>query len=452
MNRESVLYPIYLDLRAHRVVMVGAGRVAERRLRRLLDSGAEIVVVAPQATRAIETWAEANRLRLERRPFRPADLDGARLAFIAAGDPALNVLVHDAARERGVLLNDAERAETADFHVPAVTRTGDVQVAVSTGGRDPSSAARLRDVLGEWLGSFDLDSTDSTSSRPRAQAEFDEGRIRAGRRRVAIVGAGPGDPGLLTVRALDRLERADIVYYDRLVGPAILDRIPARVEQVYVGKTVGDANRANIGDLLVASFREGQRVVRLKGGDPGLFGRVGEELLALARHGIDFEIVPGISALHGVPAAAGIPITYRELASEVVIRSGHAAPYPRVKSEGTTTETTWVYFMAVARLARIVEELRAEGVPGDMPVAVIERGTLPDQRVITASLAEIVERTEELRIEPPALVVIGEVVRFRNLAELDARHGETEGAHSSTGAPGNLHQPNPEMLETPWND
>ncbi|HLU46937.1 MAG TPA: uroporphyrinogen-III C-methyltransferase [Planctomycetota bacterium] len=443
------LFPIYLQLRDRTVVVIGAGRVAERRLRRLLDTEATIRVVAPQATPAIEEWDRKGRIALARRPFEPSDLDGAQLAFLCVGDPALNARVHEAADERGVLLNDAEVASRADFHVPAVASREEVQIAVSTGGTDPSLAAKIRDVLNEWLASPEgvriaesrAHGSDLDASEPAAP-------------RVSIVGAGPGDPGLLTLRALDRLERADVVYYDRLVGPAILERIPGRVELVYVGKDLGRAHRANIGELLIRSSQEGLRVVRLKGGDPGLFGRLGEELIALARAGVDFEIVPGVSSLLAGPAAAGFPITYRELSNQVVIRSGHLAGDPPRSGASQRSDTTWVYFMAVGRLAEIVASLEREGVSRDTPVAVIERGSLPEQRVVTSNLASIVDRARDAEIEAPALVVVGDVVRFSNLEalanEIETATDEDRGSFAEAGGASEAEAPSPQRMEAPW--
>jgi uroporphyrin-III C-methyltransferase/precorrin-2 dehydrogenase/sirohydrochlorin ferrochelatase len=244
-----------------------------------------------------------------------------------------------------------------------------------------------------------------TAARPETHAAGRE----AGR--VALVGAGPGDPGLLTIRARDLLAGADIVYYDRLVSDAIVSTIPPPVELVYVGKEVGCATRANVEELLVESARAGKRVVRLKGGDPLIFGRGGEEILALERAGIDYEVVPGVSALTAVPGAAGIPLTHRGVASEIVVRSGH-----RVSPE-RAVETTYVYFMAATRLPRIVEELRAEGLPDSTPVAIVQRGTLPEQKVLVSELGSLLDATAREAVETPALIVAGDMVKFRDLRE-----------------------------------
>jgi uroporphyrin-III C-methyltransferase len=248
------------------------------------------------------------------------------------------------------------------------------------------------------------------------------------------VGAGPGDPGLLTLRAAALLESADVVYYDRLVSASILERIPARVEKVYVGKEVGCPARADIEALLARSAREGKRVVRLKGGDPFVFGRGGEEMLELRRAGIEFEVVPGVSALSSVPGWAGIPVTARGVADEIVVRSGHAgaagdddeADEPVGSGAASAARarrgsgTTYIYFMAVRRLAHVVEELRREGLPSSTPVAVIQKGTLPEQKVLVSDLGSLLATAEREPPESPALVVAGEVVRFAVLDESQA--------------------------------
>jgi uroporphyrin-III C-methyltransferase/precorrin-2 dehydrogenase/sirohydrochlorin ferrochelatase len=438
------LVPFFFDLRGRRFVIVGAGRVAERRTRALLPSGAELIVVAPLGTDTFREWALEGSVEWRQRAFEPADLDGATFALIAVNSPAVAAAARDAARARAVLVCDAGDGTKCDYQFPAIAEHGDIRVAVSTSGKSPALAAAVRDQVSDLLSTSplaeSLDSLPDRRSARRVAGPSNAGSRRAGsvanpiRPRISIVGAGPGDPGLLTLRGRERIDEADVVFFDRLVGAAILDLVPPHAEKVYVGKEVGDDERPDIGALLVAAYRAGRRAVRLKGGDPGIFGRVGEELIALHRAGVEFEVVAGVSSLSAVPLAAGIPVTYRDVAQELVVRTGHLASPPA--SSGTDANpssasmrpgverrargpdrTTWVYFMAVASLDAIVAELLAEGASMATPVAVIERGTRPDQKVLLAELGNVAEQASGRRIAPPALIVVGDVVRF---ADLDA--------------------------------
>jgi uroporphyrin-III C-methyltransferase/precorrin-2 dehydrogenase/sirohydrochlorin ferrochelatase len=414
------LYPVFLKLRERPVLFAGGGSVAERRVERLLEAGARLTLVSPELTprlAALErrgkfAWI-ARRLQIE--DLEPGSLEPGAIVMVATGDRALAEMLRSRSDPglAGPLLNVADDESLSDFHVPATAARGQVRIAVSTGGESPRAAAVLSRELQRWLDANEPLVAEAmaqrrglgTAARPETHAAGRE----AGR--VALVGAGPGDPGLLTIRARDLLAGADIVYYDRLVSDAIVSTIPPPVELVYVGKEVGCATRANVEELLVESARAGKRVVRLKGGDPLIFGRGGEEILALERAGIDYEVVPGVSALTAVPGAAGIPLTHRGVASEIVVRSGH-----RVSPE-RAVETTYVYFMAATRLPRIVEELRAEGLPDSTPVAIVQRGTLPEQKVLVSELGSLLDATAREAVETPALIVAGDMVKFRDLRE-----------------------------------
>ncbi|MEM7231832.1 MAG: uroporphyrinogen-III C-methyltransferase [Planctomycetota bacterium] len=395
-------YPIFLQLTERPVLLIGGGRVAERRIPRLLESGARVTVVSPEVRPAIEKLARSGTIEWRKRGFEPGDLDGAFLALLAVGDPELLAVVVEESRERGVLLNTAEDATTCDFHVPAVSGHEEARVAISTGGESPELSKSLRRRLDRWL-----------------EVQVKHARREAMGVRVALVGAGPGDPGLLTVRGQEWLDRADVVYYDRLVPEELLKTLSPEPELVYVGKEVGCATRANITELMIESARRGQTVVRLKGGDPILFGRGGEEMRALRAAGIDFELVPGVSALCSAPGSAGIPVTYRRLASELIVRSGHPLTDLDEGAANRWRETTFVYFMAVGRLSLVVRELLRDGVPATTPVAIVHKGTQDGERVLDGRLDTIVDLVKEAHIEAPSLVVVGDVVRFRDPADFD---------------------------------
>jgi len=395
-----------------------------------------VTLVSPELVAPLRELHDAEQFRWLTRRFEWQDLEGVDVVFTATGDHELAREIHQRAHEQGnVLVNLAEDATLCDFHVPATTSNPDVSVAVSTGGASPRAASRIRDWLDSWLEDNHArvaaaleagrdEASSPPSSDPATNPGSSEAAEAARTDKVYIVGAGPGDPGLLTVRARDLLQRADIVFYDRLVGPEVLAGIPASAEQVYVGKSVGCAHRANIAELLITAARAGQRVVRLKGGDPMVFGRGGEEILALEHAHIPYEIVAGVSALSSVAAAGGFPITYRGISSEIVVRSGHNLEDPAIRGAATipsTTEprgTTYVYFMPARRLSPIVEELLAEGVTPSTPVALVQRGTLPEQKVLHSSLGELISRAEAETVETPALLVVGEVVRFREPGRL----------------------------------
>jgi uroporphyrin-III C-methyltransferase/precorrin-2 dehydrogenase/sirohydrochlorin ferrochelatase len=409
------LYPLFLDLDGKPVLVVGGGPVALRRAEKLVESGARVTVVSPEFVQGLGELRDAGAIRIEERRFAPPDMDGMALVLFATGDRQLAARAREEAARRRILFSSAESQELSDFHVPAVVSSGPASVAISTGGASPRAAARIRDGLAAWL---------------RAAESFAREAALPGRgpapARVYIVGAGPGDPALLTVKALAVLASAEVVYHDRLVSDAVLDVIPASARKVYVGKEVGCAHRANIHALLAGSAREGKRTVRLKGGDPLIFGRGGEEILALRREGIDFEVIAGVSALSSVPAAAGIPITLRGVAAEVIIRSGHRLASDRSGAgPAPGSGRTHIYFMAASRLKEVAAELLEEGLPPATPAAVIQKGTLPDQKVLRTTVGELGRVAARDSIETPALLVAGEVVEFHDLARfLELIEGE----------------------------
>ena len=416
---KTPLFPIFLNLEDRPVLVVGGGNVATRRVPRLLEANARLTVVSPALTPPLASLRDEGRFQWLPRRFRASDLeqlevDGGKLDdfdLVCVAVPPAEAAPIRAAFEarfgrsrRPTWVNWADSAASSDFHFPAVARRGDVQVAVSTGGRNPRGAARLRNQLEPRLG----------AGTAVADADGTPGGTRSGR--VILVGAGPGDPELLTLRAQALLESADVVFYDRLVSQAILETIPEDVESVYVGKEVGRATRANICELLITAARAGKRVVRLKGGDPFVFGRGGEEILTLRQAGVDVQVVPGISALSAVPGSAGIPLTHRGLASQVIVRSGHRLP----KGTGptgsaplpTSDETTYVYFMAARRIAEAANELQNEGVSADTPAALVQHGTLPQQAVLKGRLGGLAAEATRQNVEAPALLVVGKTVEF----------------------------------------
>lgn len=403
----SSLYPLFHKLENRRVTLVGGGSVALRRIRRLLTAGARVTVISPEALEEITVLDEEGELDWKKRTYRRGDIEKADLVLTATGDRKLSESVREEAREIGILFNSAEDEGLCDFHVPGLVDAGALKLALSSDGQDPALVAAVSRQLESWL-----------EARETAKAEAPAGKKQpaASPGKVYLVGAGPGDPDLLTVKAAGLLKNAELVCHDRLVSEEVLGLIPRSAEKIYVGKEVGCGREIDPVELMIAAASEGRSVVRLKGGDPVLFGRGAEEMIALAEAGIDYEIVPGVSALCSVAISAGIPVTHREVASEVIIRSGHAMKDDSTNEdldEKATRGTTFVYFMAVNRLEQVVEDLRAEGVREETPVAIVENGTLPGERVICSELSEIVREAAAADIRPPSLILVGEVVRLR---------------------------------------
>jgi uroporphyrin-III C-methyltransferase / precorrin-2 dehydrogenase / sirohydrochlorin ferrochelatase len=463
-------YPIALELEGCRCTVIGGGDIAEQKARGLVEAGAQVTVVSEVFTEGLEQLARHQELELVRRPYSHGDLEGEFLAIAATGDPAVNAEIFKEAQERRVLLNAVDDVEHCHFAAPAVVRRGDFAVAISTGGKAPALAKRVRrelaerfdegyaalvDILGEvreetirtravpfetWAHRWQLaldhdliglirkaridearDVVRRCLKEGRGLAEVERpgeeetvtGRARSrGCGRVWIVGAGPGDPGLLTVRGKEALELADVVVYDRLVNPALIEGRTA----IFVGKQAGHHQipQEEINDLLVRLATQGNNVVRLKGGDPFVFGRGAEEAEALAAAGIEAEVVPAPTSAIAAPAYAGIPVTDRRFASSVAFVTGHCAGRREVDWQHLATAVdTVVVLMGLARIKEIVDRLIDGGRDPTTPAAVVENGTLPGQRVITADLADLAAAATSAKVASPAVIVVGEVVRVR---------------------------------------
>jgi len=457
-------FPVFFDLKGQRVLVVGGGEVALRKVSLLQRTGALITLVAPEIAAELHERAATggDALTLVARAFEPGDLDGARLVIVATSERSINRWIAELADARHIPVNVVDDREASRFIVPAIVDRDPVLVAVSTGGTSPVLARRLRERLesfipkrfGElavWLRGLREASQErlrDTQERRRffetlidgaAAKRFIEGdangamqiaqqllaAVAAARDaggggpggEVTLVGAGPGDPELLTLKALRALQDADVILHDRLVSPAILDLARRDATLIGVGKTAGckSTSQQEINALLVEYARRGSRVVRLKGGDPFIFGRGGEELETLVRAGIPFSVVPGITAALGVGAYAGIPLTHRDHAHSVTFVTGHAdkdGREPDWRALGAPGSTA-VFYMGLARLSIIAQKLTDHGAPGTLPAALIAHGTLPEQRVVTATLASIVSAAATAELASPALLIIGEVVALQ---------------------------------------
>ncbi|MEU8568400.1 uroporphyrinogen-III C-methyltransferase [Streptomyces pathocidini] len=392
-------YPVGLRLANRRVVVLGAGQVAQRRLPALLAAGADVTLIAPSATPSVEAMAEAGELRWERRRYREGDLADAWYALISTDDPAANAAASAEAEANRVWCVRSDDAEAATAWTPATGRSEGVTVAVLT-GRDPRRSAAVRDAVVEGL-------RDGTIAAPRHRSRTPG---------VALVGGGPGDPDLITVRGRRLIAEADVVIADRLGPRDLLDELPPHVEVIDAAKIPYGRFMAQeaINSALIEHAKAGRVVVRLKGGDPFVFGRGMEEAEALAEAGIPCTVVPGVSSAISVPGAAGIPVTHRGVAHEFTVVSGHVAPDdPRSLVDWQALARlrgTLVLLMAVERIGAIAEALIAYGRSPQTPVAVVQEGTTAAQRRVDATLATVGETVRAEGVRPPAVVVIGEVV------------------------------------------
>jgi uroporphyrin-III C-methyltransferase/precorrin-2 dehydrogenase/sirohydrochlorin ferrochelatase len=409
------LYPLGLRLTGRRVLVVGGGSVATRRVPALLASGAEVVLVSPDLTPALRGLADAGRVRWVKRRFEAADLEGAWLAQVAVNDPAAAAEVSAAAEQRRIFCVRADDRHAATAWTPAVTRHGQVTVAVLGGGH-PRRAAAVRDAIGLGLADGSLV---GALPRPRgappasaADAPAAAGRVGT----VALVGAGPGEPELITVRGRRLLAEADVVVADRLAPGLLLDELRPEVEVVDASKIPYGPARAQeeINRILVSRALAGAAVVRLKGGDPYVFGRGGEEALACAAAGVPVTVVPGVTSAVAVPAVAGIPVTHRGVAHEFVVVSGHLAPdHPDSLVDWPALgrlRGTLVILMGIRHAAAIVATLLAHGRSPKTPTAVLVEGTTAQQRTVHAPLAELPETILAAEVRPPAVIVVGDVV------------------------------------------
>ncbi|MFF2652389.1 uroporphyrinogen-III C-methyltransferase [Streptomyces sp. NPDC058045] len=395
-------YPVGLRLAGRRVVVLGGGQVAQRRLPALLAAGAELHLVSPSATASVEAMAERGELTWHRRRYTDGDLAGAWYALIATSDPEANAAASAEGERERVWCVRSDDAEAATAWTPATGRSAGVTVAVLTaevGDRDPRRTAAIRDAVVKGLG---------------------EGTLTAAHRRtrtppVALVGGGPGDPDLITVRGRRLLAEADVVIADRLGPRDLLDELPPHVEVVDAAKIPYGRAMAQeaINQALIDHYRAGRAVVRLKGGDPFVFGRGMEEAQALAAEGIPCTVVPGVSSSISVPGAAGIPVTHRGVAHEFTVVSGHVAPEDERSlvdwAALARLRGTLVVLMGVDKIDRIAAALIAHGRPADTPVALVQEGTTAAQRRVDATLATVAEVVRAEDVRPPAVIVIGPV-------------------------------------------
>jgi len=448
--------PLFHKLQGSRVLVVGGGEIALRKARLLADAGAALRVVAPQVDSQLAELAGQGGGDVQVRGYQVGDLEGCRLVIAATDDPALNAQVSADAQQRCVPVNVVDAPALCTVIFPAIVDRSPLVVAVSSGGDAPVVARLIRARLEAWIpaaygelaglaarfrhkvkslypdvnqrrGFWETVFQGPIAERQLAgqggeaerllQAMVEGAPVQQGGE-VYLVGAGPGDPDLLTFRALRLMQQADVVLYDRLVAPAIIEMCRRDAERIYVGKRRAEhaVPQEQINRLLVDLARQGKRVLRLKGGDPFIFGRGGEEIEELAEEGIPFQVVPGITAASGCSAYGGIPLTHRNHAQSVRFVTGHL-------KDGTSNlpwhdlvapAQTLVFYMGLVGLPTICAELIRHGRAASTPAALVQQGTTRNQRVFTGTLADLPELVARHEVHAPTLVIVGEVVKLRD--------------------------------------
>jgi len=443
--------PIFINIRQQPCIVVGGGEVAARKVTLLLKAGAKVTVVAPELCAALQQAA----IQHTPRKFEAELLDGAKLVIAATDDHAVNLAVHAAATARSIPVNVVDTPALCTFVMPAIIDRAPIIIAVSSGGAAPVLARLLRARLETMIpAGYGRLAALAGKFRDQVKQKLGEGLPRrafwenvfegaigedmlAGREQLAaerlqqaidqssapvsgevyLVGAGPGDPDLLTFRALRLMQKADVVLYDNLVSEGVMELVRRDAERIYVGKQRAEHTmpQEGINDLLVRLALQGKRVLRLKGGDPFIFGRGGEEIEKLAENGIPFQVVPGVSAANGVASYAGIPLTHRDYAQSVVFTTGHLRD-DTIDLDWvalTRPQQTVVIYMGLTGLAEICRQLIAHGLPADWPAAVVQQGTTRHQRVMVATLRDLAEKVAQAGFKAPTITIVGEVVKLR---------------------------------------
>jgi len=450
-------FPIFMNLQQRDCLIIGGGEVATRKASLLLDAHAELVVIAPTLTATLSEWVENGRITHEAREFSADDVNGKSLIIAATDDEVINQAVHSAATAKNIPVNVVDNPDLCTFIVPSIVDRSPVIAAISTGGASPVLARMIRSKLESLLPSaYGRLASMTANFRDRVKARFDKPNDRrlfwervlagpaaemvfAGRDadaekeivkslddaeqgdkvgEVYLIGAGPGDPDLLTFRALRLMQQADVVVHDRLVSQQVIDLSRRDAERIYVGKERDNhaVPQEDINHLLARLAKEGKRVCRLKGGDPFIFGRGGEEIDTLVEEGVSFQVVPGITAASGAASYTGIPLTHRDYSQSVVFATGHLKNgmidinWPGLVQPNQTL----VFYMGLVGIKEICKQLIAHGMSPDMPIALVQKATTPEQRLFTGSLENMHEIVDREKIKPPTLIIVGEVVKLHD--------------------------------------
>jgi len=448
--------PIFYNIKHRHCVVIGGGDVAVRKVTMLLKADAAVTLFSPEICHELQALVDAKKIKYVQANYEQNQLEGACLVVAATDDHAVNEAVSVAAKARNIPVNVVDAPELCTFTMGSIIDRSPVVIAVSSEGNAPVLARYIRTKIETMLpasygriatiaGEF-RDQVKAKFATTQARRRFWEGvlqgpmveRVLSGQEQAArellqdlindadaaskkgevfLVGGGPGDPDLLTFRALRLMQQCDVCVYDKLVSHEVMELVRRDAELIYVGKARDQHTmpQEEINELLARLALEGKRVLRLKGGDPFIFGRGGEEIETLMQHGVPFQVVPGITAANGVSSYAGIPLTHRDYAQACLFITGHL-------KDGTLDldwqamarpNQTVVVYMGLVGLAQICEKLIEHGVSASMPVAVVQQGTTPRQKVVTATLADLAEKVAAAEMKPPCLTIIGEVVKLR---------------------------------------
>ena len=450
--------PIFTDLKGQPCLIIGGGDLAFQKADLLLKSGATVKLIASELSAKVKELIDQKLIEHQTRPFTDENLDKCRLVMVTDCDQRIAKTVSEAAKKRGVLVNVADKPELCSFILPSIIDRSPVQIAISTAGSSPvlakvlrsrieamlpQSYGRLAVLLGSyrekmkelyhnafarrkhWEKIFSSTIVEDFLSGNETKAKNDLDKELSGGKKlekitgsVCLVGAGPGDLDLLTIRALRQIQNADTIVYDRLVAPELLNYARKDVELIYVGKKSRHhvLPQDEINQKLVDLAKEGKNVVRLKGGDPFIFGRGGEEIEMLIAANVDFQVVPGITAASGCSTYAGIPLTHREYAQSCVMVTGHLKEGELNLNWEALVQPmqTIVFYMGLSNVEVLCRELQKHGMPSDKPAALIEKGTTKKQRVYTGTVASLPELVRKTKLHPPALIIIGDVVSLQN--------------------------------------
>ena len=465
--------PIFLAMRGKWAAVIGGGVAAARRAELLLRAGAHVTVFAPAFSDEFAPLAEQFAFeRISRWPHKSAELEGVAVCVVATDDRDQDERAHQIAKEAKALVNVATRPDLCDFILPSVVDRSPLVVAVSTGGASPilgrmlrarleatipaaygkladfvrTSRAKVNTAIADmaarrrfWERTLDgpigemVLAGDGFRAQAALAAEIDAlaaGREFAPQGEVYLVGAGPGDPDLLTFRALRLMQKADVVLYDRLVDPAIVGLVRREAERIYVGKRPKDhpTPQEEIGDLLIRLAGEGKRVLRLKGGDPFMFGRGGEEIERLAERRIPFQVCPGVTAAIGCSAYSGIPLTHRDHAQACVFVTAHSkhGPIDLDWNNVIRPNQTVAVYMGLNHIEELTAAFVAHGAAPDLPAAIVDNGTRPNQRVVVGTLADLAAKARAAQLRGPTIVIVGTVVTLREKLDWHWRQGAAD--------------------------
>lgn len=449
--------PLFLNIRDRHCVIVGGGELALRKATILIKARARLTVIAPQISNSLRELGESHQCQFVEAEFSPAQLQKASLVIAATDDQEVNEAVANAANEYNIPVNVVDQPQLCSFIMPSVVDRSPLLIAISSGGTSPVLTRKIKELneslisnregeLASLLGSFRsrvkekfTDFSDRLrfweelldselpelvySGKGSAAASFLEDKLHTVPQsnpvgEVYLVGAGPGDPDLLTLRALRLMHKADVVLYDRLVSQAIMDKVRPDAEKIHVGKSRANhpVGQETINEMLVKLAQQGKRVLRLKGGDPFIFGRGGEELASLAKAEIPFQIVPGITAASGCASYAGIPLTHRDHAQSVRFLTGHLKDGKLDLDWNNLVQAheTLVFYMGLLGISTICAQLMAHGKSPSMPIAVVQQGTTKTQRVVEGTLETMPGIVENAELKAPTIIIIGEVVSLRD--------------------------------------